>query len=359
MYSYFLLLFISFNIIFEVKSLKQRELEITYEPNLETLQLVHVVFRHGDRTTFLSYPKDPHRNETFYPIGPGGLTIKGKRREFKLGEELRRIYGKFLGDIVTQNLVTGFSSGAYRTKSSLLLVLAGLFPPKRDQIWSENLNWQPIPTNYVQEEGDKYFHGFFCNESRKIYEDYIHTNEYKNLIKNDKKLFLYLTEKSGWVFNNYGMALQLYSVFRIYDDFGFGIPEWGKIYYPKVLDQLVLKFYKSVMEHFELKKYAIGSMVGKILKEMRDKINGNLNTDKKIFLYSGHETNLVFLMLLLDANILENPPYGSYFVFELHKIDGEFALQVNTIVKDYLPCFILKICFRSFIRIIKKSILLY
>lgn len=82
----------------------------------------------------------------------------------------------------------------------------------------------PIPIDYIQEE-DKHFHGFFCIKSRKIYADFIHTRK-------DKKLFLYLTKKFRWIFNNCGITI----VFCIYDDFGFVIAEWSKIYYSETLD---------------------------------------------------------------------------------------------------------------------------
>lgn len=40
----------------------------------EQLRMVHMVFRHGERTPADTYPKDPHINETFAPFGWGQLT---------------------------------------------------------------------------------------------------------------------------------------------------------------------------------------------------------------------------------------------------------------------------------------------
>jgi hypothetical protein len=50
-----------------------------------------------------------------------------------------------LGKIYTPDLLEAFSSDVNRTKASLQLVLAGLFPPVEEQIWETGLNWQPIP----------------------------------------------------------------------------------------------------------------------------------------------------------------------------------------------------------------------
>lgn len=35
-----------------------------------------------------------------------------------------------------------------RTKMSLQLVMSALYPPKGDQVWNENLIWQPIAFTY-------------------------------------------------------------------------------------------------------------------------------------------------------------------------------------------------------------------
>lgn len=42
-----------------------------------------------------------------------------------------------------------------RTKMSLELALAGLYPPKGKQVWSSVIPWQPIPYNYYVTSEDK------------------------------------------------------------------------------------------------------------------------------------------------------------------------------------------------------------
>lgn len=69
----------------------------------------------------------------------------GKLRAFKLGEILRQKYNDFLGSTYLQKDVKFLSSDFERTKMSLQLVLAGLYPPNSLQKWKADLNWQPIP----------------------------------------------------------------------------------------------------------------------------------------------------------------------------------------------------------------------
>lgn len=75
-------------------------------------------------------------------------------REFKLGEFLRKRYDNYFGKIYTPSIVKARSSDYDRTKASLELVLAGLFPPKGIQIWNPHLEWQPIPSEYVAKVDD-------------------------------------------------------------------------------------------------------------------------------------------------------------------------------------------------------------
>lgn len=81
----------------------------------------------------------------------------GKRREFALGRFLKDRYGAFLGDTYIAGSISALSSDYDRTKMSLQLVLAGLYPPNKLQQWNPNLNWQPIPAKYLRRYEDNLF----------------------------------------------------------------------------------------------------------------------------------------------------------------------------------------------------------
>lgn len=60
-------------------------------------------------------------------------------------------------DIYTEESVSALSSFYDRTKMSLQLVLAALYPPNKLQQWNEDLNWQPIATKYLRRYEDNIF----------------------------------------------------------------------------------------------------------------------------------------------------------------------------------------------------------
>ena len=65
--------------------------------------------------------------------------------QFNLGTFLRSRYNHLIGDKYDENDIYVRASDVDRTMMSAMSNLAGLYPPKGDQIWNLNLLWQPIP----------------------------------------------------------------------------------------------------------------------------------------------------------------------------------------------------------------------
>lgn len=61
-----------------------------------------------------------------------------------MGRELRARYNKLLGEVWLPDGLYAQTTDVMRTKMSLELVLAGLFPPTRPK-WLAKMKWQPIP----------------------------------------------------------------------------------------------------------------------------------------------------------------------------------------------------------------------
>ena len=68
---------------------------------------------------------------------------------FRLGQQLRKLYDRLLGYIYYPEILSARSTSSDRAIMSMQLVLAGLFPPSSEQIWNDEINWQPIPVHYV------------------------------------------------------------------------------------------------------------------------------------------------------------------------------------------------------------------
>lgn len=90
----------------------------------------------------------------------------------------------------------------------------------------------------------------------------------------------------------------------------------------------------------ESKIYTGGFLLKNILKEMQYKIEGKLPKERKMYLYSGHEINVVFLQILLDVYQKKTPPCGTHVILELHIINEEYFVKVSYLFDVLLRTFL-------------------
>lgn len=298
-----------------------------------TLELVHVVFRHGNRNPDQSslHKNNSYYNESYYPEGFGQLTNEGKRTELQLGQLLRQRYDKFLGPVWNINDLDVRSTDMNRTKMSAQLVLAGLYPPRLNQIWSL-LAWQPIPYNYVPYESDKVL-GTFASCYSKI-------DTLKSEVLNSPEINQYIQERYSEALEllsekfgenvSFTSAGNYYFGFLVQEQLGFELPEWIEPIYPEPLNSIAVDNYYIQTNNTALRRIMAGYFLRKVLDDTKSKIDGTLSpSQRKVFVYSGHEINVASVLLSLDAYKLSSiPNYGSNVLLEVHKVKGIYGLKL-------------------------------
>lgn len=73
---------------------------------------------------------------------------------YNIGVMLRDKYNDFLDENYKAQDVYAYSTFAYRTRMSVQLALAGLYPPTKEFLWNPNIKWQPLPSAFVPYEQD-------------------------------------------------------------------------------------------------------------------------------------------------------------------------------------------------------------
>ena len=124
------------------------------DQDLSGLQLVHLLYRHGDRTPIKPYATDPYKDSSHWPVGFGQLTSRGKMQQFELGQWIRKRYDGFLSSNYSEQEIVVRSTDVDRTLMSAMSNLAGLYPPAGYWQWNQDLAWQPIPVHTVPQEED-------------------------------------------------------------------------------------------------------------------------------------------------------------------------------------------------------------
>ncbi|XP_063978499.1 venom acid phosphatase Acph-1-like [Diachasmimorpha longicaudata] len=296
------------------------------------LKYVTVVFRHGARAPDTNgaerFPNDPFLQDDFFPQGVGGLTNEGKIREYELGQLIRHLYGEFLGDIYVPSSVMARSTDYERTKMSLQLVLAGLFPPVKVQEWNPALKWQPMIANYVPANEDVVM---IPEESPQYLREF---KRVKNLPEVRKKLSVFhdflknLTLWTGKSMKTANDMFNLYHALMAESSMGLALPPWATDIFPKglLLNGTLLE-YDIVSYNENLRRLNGGMLLKDIVHTITSVISGT--NKRKISLLSGHETNIAALLKTLGIYYPHVPEYSSAIFVELLDDGEEHYIRVR------------------------------
>lgn len=294
------------------------------------VQLVSVIFRHGARTPSSFYKNDPHKNKTFYPYGPGQLTNEGKMQEFVLGKFLHDTYIKFLGEDYTETKIQTRSTDYARTKMSAELVLAGLFPPSKLLTWNKDLPWQPIPVNYLPDLEEDLFTPYLnCSFKDKVIDALPKIPDVQEkFIKPFADVYKIVKDGTGEELKTPPEIMELFETIKAEADLNLTLPAWAQKIFPDKLHAAASASPPFYNYNPEVVKINSGYMLKKILDDSQDKIK-NPKSERKIFLYSGHESTVGSMLDALNVTEWHVPAYGSAFMLELRQKTDKYFIKMS------------------------------
>jgi len=310
-----------------------------------TLRLLHVLYRHGDRTPIEPYPNDPYKDISYWPVSWGQLTNKGKERHYKLGNYIRVRYNDFIPHKYSSDGVFVRSTDIDRTLMSAESHLAGLFPPTDDQLWNPSLQWQPIPVHTVSKDEDLLLSlSSPCPLYDKLLNELNQSPEIQAMIAKNKDLFAYLTEKSGRNVTTFEDVEFLYDVLFIETRFNMTLPNWTHGVYPEKLKPLSDFSFAMKAYTKEMQRLRGGPLVKEMAAQMSD-VAKSLST-KKLFMYSAHDVTVAAFLSALGIFDGIQPPYASMVMVELHEIrPKEFGVQIwyKNVSRDSMEPYLLTV----------------
>ncbi|XP_075227111.1 prostatic acid phosphatase-like [Lycorma delicatula] len=295
--------------------------------DLDSLQLVTVLHRHGHRTPDHTYTNDPYKDvEKYWPIGLGQLTNKGKLQLYNLGKLFRKEYKSFLPKY-SFKAVRVNSSDYDRTHMSTQCLLAGWFRPEGDQIWNDEIAWQPIAVHSVPTNKDQTLAPLapcprFWMEREKVLMELASKETAE-----DKELYEYLTEKSGDKISTIDDVASLYTNLQMEEFNHYPLPEWTKGVYPEKMQEKTETCGISFTWNKILKKFYGGSLVKEMFHQFHEKSKGG-NADRKLFVYSAHDTTIISFLRALDFEKFKIPDFGASVILELHKLYNQYYLKI-------------------------------
>ncbi|XP_019750991.1 lysophosphatidic acid phosphatase type 6 [Hippocampus comes] len=334
------------------------------------LKLVQVLFRHGARTplksipdvleaqwvpTLLEPPGHTHINHVVTDLdgGPrppspledsyrkkklsggvfaGQLTTLGMQQLYELGERLRRRYVQevpFLSSTFCPNEVYVRSTNIIRTIESARCLVAGLFQQKQKEI-------VPILTTDA--------------ESEILYPNY-HGCRLLRMLSNPRfkevSLLPHMVADLKSIRSELGISAKSDVDFvLIRDDMvarethGLpcppALPAWRNRVEQRAVDMMFYCYQPSKRENLQL---CVGPLLHMLLVNIDEKLQGTSSEpNRKLFLYSAHDTTLIPCLMALGIFDMKWPPYASDITLELHehKRTKEPFVKVSYMGQDQL-----------------------
>ncbi|XP_038216551.1 prostatic acid phosphatase-like [Zerene cesonia] len=282
-----------------------------------TVQYAAIIFRHGDRTPVDTYPTDPWRNQSFWPVKFGELTNLGKKQHYALGKWLRHRYVNLISEDFDPTEVYVRSTDVDRTLMSAQANLAGLYPPTNKSMWNDNLMWQPIPVHTKPEHEDELLAmKRHCDPYIKEKNKYYNSKAFKERLGKYQSLMDYLTAYTGKKVKTYEDISSIYSVLKIESLYNLTLPTWTKTVYPDKLREPACYGFSIATGTSLMARLMIGPLLQQILNNMQAVI-ANIPDHLKFSIYSGHDFtigNVLNGLGVFDGNC---PEYTSTIFLEL------------------------------------------
>ncbi|CAH0548758.1 unnamed protein product [Brassicogethes aeneus] len=292
---------------------------VVFSHENDTLVAVQMLYRHGDRTPMAVYPNDPNKKLVYRETSSAQLTNKGKERQYKLGQWLRKRYNGFLPSKYSNSDIKILTDDEDRCFMSAMSNLAGLYPPKGQQIWNKDIKWQPIPVRFNL--------SLQTPENCPVYEDLSNKAElelFEDICSQHGDILEYLAEKTGAEIND--MATLVYTIIdplKCEEAQGLKLPKWTDTVYPKPLVDWVSLYYSLGTSSSKLAQFRIGPVFQSILDHFE-------NVNEKVIMYSSHDSSLVDIVYTLQPNHPKFwPEFASVVILELWQNKDEEYVKLT------------------------------
>uniref|UniRef100_A0A2C9KJX8 acid phosphatase n=1 Tax=Biomphalaria glabrata TaxID=6526 RepID=A0A2C9KJX8_BIOGL len=297
----------------------------------ETLKLVSVLYRHGDRSPTTVYPLDKNKPEIAWPDGLGWLTTLGMQQQYQLGQYLKKRYDGFLNtSYYNHNEILIQSSGIERCLMSAYSNLAGLFPPHGEQIWKNDLLWQPIPVHTTNDSTDnKLALGAPCPRYDQLNQQVLNSPAMKKEEQDNKDFYEMVEKNTGilketikdiWAVGDTLFCEKAHNL--TWNDWANQPGVWDK------MDKLRTLSFNLLTYTPEMARLKGGPLLKEIISNMQAATQQD-NPSPKFYMYSAHDTTVAALLSVMNVFDCHAPMYRALIMVELHYIQNDYYVKIS------------------------------
>nr|XP_022309376.1 lysosomal acid phosphatase-like [Crassostrea virginica] len=304
------------------------------------LVMVNLVYRHGDRSPVVLFPKDTHQISD-WPNGLGWLSKIGMQQHHGLGQWLRNRYmveNKLLNTSYRHREIQIDSSDENRCLMSAYSNLAGLYPPTDGEKFNQSINWQPIPVHTRPEKEDNVINmGMSCPRYDELLQETIASPTVQNEEIQNKDFYTLVRNYTGIKdkvnINNIWKPADTLFCEKTHN---MTLDSWALEKYGNITIYEKLRLLEAWQFHLLYYNQEMAKLKGgPLLKEMRvNMVNTSSKknyTGPKLYMFSGHDTTVAALLsaLGLYADIPASPVYAACVMLELYKTESYYYVEIH------------------------------
>lgn len=211
---------------------------------------------------------------------------------------------------------------------SVSSTLAGLFPPKGQQIWNEELLWQPIPIHGKPTEyGELLPNIYNCPNYERHYNRTKNSKHFMKINRKYKQIFADLSVKTGMEIKGIDDVSNIRDVLYVYENYNKTyLPSWISKVNRETVDKLSGIYLESKSYTKALKKFLVGPFFHSLNSFFEDATN---NTDhKKLLVVSTHGSFLVPVLDSLGVYDFFPPDFSAAIIFELRRDNDDYFVDI-------------------------------
>lgn len=111
---------------------------------------------------------------------------------------------------------------------------------------------------------------------------------------------------------------------------GYKLPAWTESIFPEKLQEAAGQVYGYFNHVNDITKINSGYHIKKILEDCEQKVSNTIfPRDRKLMIYSGHESTVGLMLNAMKVGQPEIPNYGSAILFELRKLNNKYYIKVS------------------------------
>ncbi|XP_031828047.1 venom acid phosphatase Acph-1 [Nomia melanderi] len=302
------------------------------------LQFLQIIFAHKPYAPIsavvdnenVSFPA----NLTYehFDFAPFNMPNEGKLNMYNLGVHLRDVYDGFLGENFTSRVMKVRTAEYPLSIMSAQLVNAGLWPPSERDRWNDDLNWQPIPSDYVTAEEDTLLLGQRCPSFRADMKEVLTSDGMKPVMLHHSPLFNFVSNHSGIEIDNPSEITLLYAVLETKASLNESLPYWAEDIFPDGgMYNVTLLQYDLLSQTPLQRQLNGGTLIKEMLTNTIEHIDGRISEERKLMMYSGNDRNIAGLLKSLDLWSPHIPNEAAAVIFETY-FDNEtehYGIKIN------------------------------